>query len=120
MEVKNLRKGNRILFQGNEIEVAITDLCNMEYPMDELTKDMYKPIELNEEWLDRMPQFNNNYTWQDKTTANEIYIDVSDGIVYISDQRDTNYSFTIECKYVHALQNVFELLTGNELEITKP
>ena len=117
MEAKNLRKGNRILFQGNEIEVAITDLCNMEYPMDELTKDMYKPIELNEE---RLKKFGFKYDSKIRTLdkgklsihlPSKIY---TRGRVYFNSWFIMDFD---KLKYVHRLQNLYSAVEFKELEI---
>ena len=71
----------------------------------------YEPIPLTEEWLIKLG-FKKNITTDLYPTFSYDILNVNDGIVYV-----LNYGFVNHIKYVHQLQNLYFVLTGEELKL---
>ena len=75
-----------------------------------------KPIPLTEEWLERCGFYGrNDFKWIGKVGIQSV-----DGKYYFAfkDMGNVMFRSIVECKYVHALQNLYFALTGQELEFT--
>jgi len=72
-----------------------------------------QPIPLTEEWLKRFGI--NGCTWEHPTGSNGLFWSEEQKSLHFYDQRDSEYSFVIDCEYVHQFQNAFAL-TGEELQ----
>ncbi len=111
MKASELRIGNWVNGKHRgEFQVTCENISDLQNGHIEL-----KGIPLTEEWLERMGFKDNE--WRHKTDANCMYWGKDRKKLYISDQRDTEYSFIAPCKYVHQLQNLYHSLTGEELTI---
>ena len=74
----------------------------------------HEPIPLTEEWLIKFGF--QNCEWEHPTNSNGLYWSEEQKTLHFYDQRDSNYSFSIPCEFVHQFQNAFAL-TGEELTI---
>lgn len=129
MEAKNLRIGNFVKDRGNKvIRIDFMEyqesgystkfgqrmfLGNEEvHSMTEYT-DYAIPIEITEEWLSKL-----GFTRDNETDYRWYLLDKS--IAYDADDNFIRIAYSWEFgkrKYVHELQNLFFVLTGNELSI---
>ena len=81
--------------------------------------DMIDPIELTEEWLQRLG-FKDSQPMQPPRSYFKEWIEVTNQFF-----ADGNYRFNglsrikVELKYVHQLQNLYFALTGTELELSE-
>jgi hypothetical protein len=122
MEAKELRIGNLLQDGVSKSLLKVIELSEKDittYVIDRskfpLEKGWFtEPIPLTEEWL--IKAVFEQGVWQNETLDQELYSDYN--TLFISDSRDTNYSFRSPCKYVHQLQNLYFALTGKELAIT--
>lgn len=117
IQASELRIGNYVNVirpRHDEKYLVIESITGTDVNIDfrDYNLEQIEPIELTDEILKKVWFVNGE--WKDKTSANCLF--VNDGKIYISDARDTNYSFVAECKYVHQLQNLYYLLVGSELE----
>lgn len=108
MKVQELRIGNYVLKEGEEIVITSFTFYNIE--KDEYS---YEPIQLTEEWLlkfgfERRPWglIINGLLFRDniKNPCEVLTLEIGNG-------------FRTEVKHVHQLQNLYFALTGEELTI---
>lgn len=126
MEAKEFRVNNLVMFGESEIypikevsenrfsiEIA-PDCCASAYPP---LSNGIKPIIITEEWLLKAEFIEQGYFLSSNT---ELYICLYKGEGYPNEgkaliiQNDIPL-LTIDCKYVHQLQNLFFILKGEEL-----
>ena len=117
MEANELRFKNIVLFNGNIIEIGITQMCNFSFwekHEQELHPTMWQPIPLTEEWLLK-------FGFEEKSKSKNFYL----GNFRFHISKPANYDGFIFCdgydvitdriKYVHQLQNLYFALIGEEL-----
>lgn len=119
MKAKELRFGNRILLDGKEVEIDITQMCNFLF-WEKNEQDFYpkrwEPIPLTEEWL---LKFGICYDKNEKLTFLHKYS------FYITNEHEeewdiyenVNNSYVCSVHYVHQLQNLYFALCGEELKL---
>jgi hypothetical protein len=130
MEVKNYRIGNFVYGVDKGFENTAMEICSLQEDNTFRLKHgndsvgcysgrRLKPIPLTEEWLIKF-----NFVYHHDTphpnrvfriSSNEMIFDLEEIISYYF-----GGSFiSVELKYVHQLQNLFWILTGQELTINK-
>ncbi len=125
LQASEIRIGNLFKYKGNLIKFAIEDFTEADNNSDFM--DMLKPIEITEEWLEKMGfRKDEDYGVWHIDLENRWSIlgletsDYSASIVEkLSSYEESDYPcFSGEItKYVHQLQNIYHNLTGNELTI---
>lgn len=114
MEARELRLGNLFMnCQGGFQEVELSHLDYLLNNDFQPGNEAMMPIPLDESWLLRFGFVDGK--WSDETQSHELYSDCK--ILFISDARDTHYSFDAPCNFVHQLQNLYFALTGTELTL---
>jgi hypothetical protein len=114
MKVQELRIGNYVLKEGEEIVITSFTFYNIE--KDEYS---YEPIQLTEEWLLKFG-FKKSTLDEDNT-----WLDLRYGYLTFSSDESVEFKKVyltvsredIICEYVHQLQNLYFALTGEELII---
>lgn len=116
MDLRELRIGNWVYLFGDPLQLT------KEYLIYFFQKDgSPEPITLTEEWLLKFG-FEEMKNW-----GYELKIDDSKTIAFYANQfwiipfegPTTAYWIPLDIKYVHQLQNLFTVLTGEELVITQ-
>lgn len=125
MDAKELRIGNHVKAINRIEEIGVSTFQNLE---DFIENDIYKPIPLTEEWLEKFgfERYSNQAYKSLKWTLDDTGF-VSDWFYLKRTHINTNGIFTVEAfkfgsklrrlDYVHQLQNLYFALTGEELEI---
>lgn len=113
MKPQELRIGNIIIKDNEEIIVSPYDMINLELGLND-----YKPIFLTEEWLEK---FRLNKTGEDdfdKTFGDIKQISIRKNKLHNTDKFGVylNRSRIVNIKYVHQLQNLYHAITGKEIE----
>ncbi len=112
IESKELRIGN--YYTDEDGEQHTFDWSDMSW----MDWDYCKPIPLTEEWLVKFGFVDGCLYGIGSENKDEIFVSLKgDNTMYISDSRDSYYSFPAPCKHVHTLQNLYFALTGSELKI---
>lgn len=112
MKASELRIGNIIIKDNEEIIVSPYDMINLELGLND-----YKPIFLTEEWLEK---FRFNKTGEDdfdKTFGDIKQISIRKNKLHNTDKLGVylNPKRIANIQYVHQLQNLYFALTGEEL-----
>lgn len=126
MKVSELRLGNLIYHNGEVMPVVqierryktIYRLNDMDVD-ERIIGDHFQPIPLTPEWLERcgwqvVDQGSGPYYWLERQCWFHIHLS-ADGSLYAN---FNNNAVTIE--YFHQLQNLYHILSGEELAITQP
>jgi hypothetical protein len=109
MKENELRIGNWIKYEGNEIQLTKQKfkLCVFTLGLDEL----HEPIPLTEEWLVKFGFIKNTTSWTNFNRPNytkEVKLNIQGKYLF--------YNGLI-IGSVHQLQNLYFALTGTELEV---
>lgn len=120
MKVEELRIGNLIFYHSNftkETRVKVVDLITFSLLLGshEEFKESYLPIPLTEEWLLKFEFWTSD--WDVHSTLRKQVLDSS--LVYDKDNKtfDLGDLLNIKIEYVHQLQNLYFVLTGEELKL---
>lgn len=132
MEAKNLRIGNLVKYENRAFKIhslseELVLLDTDEFGIGVVDWNNLKPIELTEEWLKKLGFDDSNYK------AGYVGIDSKSSNGMITDfvitkpkhmgEWQNYYAFDLPShrfstiNYVHELQNLFNAITGHELEI---
>ena len=126
LKTTDLRIGNYLYSLETSKNQIVTGIVNDSIFIHALTFDTqsiknFKPIQLTEEWLDRLG-FYSKYKSNHKMwnifgfDLHQISDEDEDGNK-IPQEQIFYYAFSYEIKYVHQLQNLYFALTGEELTI---
>ena len=109
-----------------------SQICGIDKPIIQqepksISNIKLSPIPLTEEWLLKFGSNCDNFTHRDKTISKDVYLFNSLAIQYVDGtwilcklaSSPINYDliYLREVQYVHQLQNLYFILTGQELEI---
>lgn len=113
MDEKDLRIGNYYLYKGSEIKFDISDFSEIHHGL----YGLLKPIPLTEERLIKLgAKGKNKMYWISLANLKaELHFEIFGSEIVTSIKSDFSNLILDRLKYVHTLQNLFRVLTGNEL-----
>ncbi|MFP7656101.1 hypothetical protein [Chryseobacterium proteolyticum] len=125
MELKELRIGNYINYPLNidKQPIVVNGIVGNKILTDSFEGDAecFFPIILNEEWMDKLgfEHIVNEFTkvdfWQLKRKRNEYHKPVI--VIYKDRTTVGNNTYVKHLKFVHQVQNLYFILSGEELEV---
>lgn len=110
MNAKELRIGFYYMYNGSVFEMDRTTLSRILILGDEYE---YEPIPLTEEWLIKFGFIKNTRFYRHPKTMWDYSLIDNELELFSGWDGDT---YTVSCKYVHQLQNLYFALTGQELD----
>lgn len=133
MEAKNFRIGNLVNYAGyfsriiqiSEDKMSLLDIkdCGV---CNDVKFEEIKPIGLTEDWVKKLgfndSDYREGYTGIDSTSTNGMTTDFVITKPKFMGEWQTYYAFDLPShrfstiNYVHELQNLFNIITGHELE----
>jgi len=120
LKASELRIGNLIIRDKHILHVQFIDRFGK---INQASDDKFNPIPLTEEWLlnlgfKRTPANNSIYLPIPQLKA-EIHFELFRGVLVCVLYCSTGSFIPSDIKYVHALQNLYQALTGTELTLTQ-
>ena len=122
MKATDFRLKNLVHVYGIETEITPTHLQNIQNANEKgkVIVDM-TPIPLTEEWLIKMGfEKHNSYYLSPNKSSVEGFVDILcfdlENLSFIVDMSEYS-GWTVDCKFVHTLQNLYYALTNEELTI---
>lgn len=126
IRANELRIGNTVNRLGSPTEItSIQHTDDIDYvstpASGAITVNQIEPIPLTKEWLEKMgferwKQDDDSYSIED-SQGQSIMVRGQECAVYGSDACTSGHSFNFKIEYVHQLQNLYFVLTGNELSV---
>lgn len=117
MEAKDLRLGNLVNNErGEVIRIVPSFILDIHYRKLIGAPEIFKPIELNDEWLIKLGCTGiNHYSYGMTGWIGDFKVGITDGNAWLSIFGEPNGEYYVDLQYVHTFQNLMYALTGTEI-----